>query len=178
MIQIESIFQSAKRAGACKAWRDIKAWEGIESKEDLCRMFREDYDWTTFCMSYNFPRLHVLRSEFKDVAEKYGIYIDKRSVRLENPVFAVFYGDSEGEIMMNNVEKFQNIYVRDNSIVDIVCDGYSACNITLMGKSSARIIQRGHAAVNLYAYQGAVYSCQGAVSVRVYDQCEMKIIEG
>lgn len=176
MIQIESIFQSAKRAGACKAWRNIKAWEGIRSKEDLCRMFRDDYDWTTFCMAYNFPRLHVLRSEFRDVADKYGIYIDRRDVHLNNPVFAVFYGNSEGKITIDSVEKFQNIYVRDNSNVNMICDGYSACNITLMGKSRAKIIQRGNAAVNLYAYQGAVYSCEGEVSTRVYDQQEMKII--
>ena len=101
--------------------------------QKICKMWFAGSDWS---IKNNFPDLETLRA-FKGKSEKYGLFTDFVGEIFPREQMA-FFGESK--ISMNVVDfDVTQIYLRDNSVLEINADLTSKVEINLLDNSKAII---------------------------------------
>lgn len=119
--------------GLCKDWTNN--W-GNPDKNQLCEKYVKGID---FCLLNRYPSNEIIKEEFAGVRERYNIYVDDTNIFISNPKWSIFNGTCDCVITYNDYG-IGEMYVKDNSHVNIVALDNSIVYITLLDNASIEII--------------------------------------
>ena len=140
----EDLKNKAIKLGLCDEWTDN--W-GYPDLDGLCEKFIEGQD---FCIKHGYPSNEYIKNNFGKVAEKHGIFVDT-DVNLDNPNVAVLLGSSKGEITLSGYIS-RDIYVRNDSNVDIRVTDHAVAFIRVFNNARIRVISSPNSRVFIYKY--------------------------
>lgn len=154
----ETLKDKAISLGLCEEWQD--AW-GNPTKEELVDKFIQGYD---FCLINDYPSNDFIKNHFGEIAEKKGIYVDKKNIDLENPSIVILQGECNGTIKVDEFNVCE-VYVRHNSSVNILIEEYGIAFVRVYDNAEVTISNNGYKRSFVYKYGGSV-DTSGDILVR------------
>ena len=154
----EELKNKAVSLGLCDEWTD--GW-GNPTKEELVDKFIKGYD---FCVINNFPDNEYIKTNFEEIAENKGVFVDKKSIDLHNPKIAIIHGESTGMIKVDGFSVC-DIHVRHNSSVNIIIEEYAIAFIRVYDNAEVIVANNGYNKSFAYRYGGSI-SSSGDILVR------------
>lgn len=151
----EELKDKAVSLGLCKEWTD--GW-GDPSVDDLVKKYIDGID---FCIEKDFPSNEYIKQNFGEVAEKHGVYVDKK-IELSDPSILVLNGFCKGKI---NIGEFcvSTIYVRHNSDVEVEVHNGGLAFVHLYDDAGLNVQSKGKCFVYRH---GGFLSTNGNIIVR------------
>ncbi len=134
----------AVRLGLCDKWRD-EVW----GKElDLNRLAELYFKGSDFVIEHHYPSNASIKALFeRDFLRQKGILVDDKWSLL-NPTFAMVLGKSESKIRLN-AYKVSQIYVRDDSHIEITARHHSHAIVHLYENAAAEVSVSDNATVRV-----------------------------
>lgn len=141
--------RQAVALGLCEAWTN--GW-GSPTKEQLVDKYIDGLD---FCIEHNYPSNEYIKQNFGEVAEKKGVFVDKKSIDLDNPTIVVMNGCCSGAIKVDEFN-VSRINVRHESMIDINVYDHAKVSIFLYDNATINISNNGYGKVYVYQYGGCI----------------------
>lgn len=129
----DKLKQKAISLEACE--KGLNEWGNLD-KYELCEMYIRYID---FCLLNRYPSNEILKKEFTGVREKFNIFVDDTNLFISNPKWSIFNGSCDCVVTFNDFG-IGEMYVKDNSHVNIVALDNSIVYITLLDNASIEII--------------------------------------
>lgn len=154
----EELKDKAISLGLCDEWTD--AW-GNPTKEELVDKYLSGLD---FCVLNGYPSNEFIKTHFGEVAEKKGVFVDKKNIDLHNPKIVVLNGDCSGDIKLDEFS-VSEIHVRHSSSVNIIIEEYAMAFIRVYDNAEVTVSNNGYKRSFIYKYGGETH-VSGDVLVR------------
>ena len=150
-----------RQLGMCDEVYNI--WSGYESVDDLCKLYVDNMEFII-----NHPRWKLNKTLKKYAGEemlhRHGIYIDKKAT-LRNAGDMIINGDSDITLELCDGSAIE-IYVRENSVLNICLSNGSVAYINVYDNASVNIKTEDVAKCFVYKYGGEVASSGNNITVR------------
>lgn len=143
----KDLAEEAKRKGICEDWH--KELSRMNNKDSMVQMYIRGLD---FCISNNYPSHDYMRSNFKGVMEKYGVFLDDRIDEV-NPKIVVCHGATSGNIIYYGYTAGE-IIVKDTSEITITASDDSFVMIDVFDDALVDVIASDNAKVCINRYAG------------------------
>lgn len=125
----------ARRDGLCDLW--YKRWKDDTDIDKLLDMYIEGID---FCIEKDYPPLVFIRENVRlSDLHRHNVYMDEDADVSGDSGTYVFLGDCKGKVVFSGFA-VANVYIRHDSNVEIVCDGYSKVFVSLYDDSDCNIV--------------------------------------
>lgn len=150
-----------RQLGMCDDIYNI--WSGYESVDDLCQLYADNME---FIINHPNWRLNKTLKKYagEEILHRHGIYIDEKST-LENVGDMIINGDSDIVLNVDNGSAV-DIYVRENSKLDICLSNGSVAYINVYDNASVNIKAEEQSKCFVYKYRGAIKTFEGNVIFR------------
>ncbi len=123
----------ARKFGLCDEW--FNEWNETSSKQELIDKYIKGID---FALQHHYPSNQYIRDNFElELLRKNNILVDDERSLL-NPRVAVILGNTKAKIRVNDLSR-SVIYIRDNSVVDIIAKNNSFIIVHLFDNASTII---------------------------------------
>lgn len=150
-----------RQLGMCDDIYNI--WSGYESVDDLCQLYADNME---FIINHPNWRLNKTLKKYagEEILHRHGIYIDEKST-LENVGDMIINGDSDIVLNVDNGSAVE-IYVRENSKLDICLSNGSVAYINVYDNASVNIKAEEFSKCFVYKYGGSIKTFEGNVIFR------------
>lgn len=123
----------ARELGLCNEW--FNEWSDTSSKQELIDKYITGID---FALQHHYPTNQYIKDNFElELLRKNNILVDDER-NLLNPSVAVILGNTKTKIRVNGLSR-SVIYIRDNSVVDIIAKNKSFVIVHLFDNASTII---------------------------------------
>lgn len=147
----------ARKNGICQEWHDKLL--SLNDKDAMCEMYLRGID---FCISNNYPGNDFIRSHFKGVIEKHGVFLDD-AVKVENKPKCVCLGTCSGRFDADGFNTCE-VFVKDDSEIAIVAKENSFVMVDIFDNATVMIHAHDRAKVCVNRYGGTVQHCADGYS--------------
>lgn len=154
----EELKKQAISFNLCQQWTDD--W----GKPDMDELVDKYIHGIDFCIKNNYPSNEFIKDNFGEIAERHGVFTDKKDLRIYGFSNVIINGACSGEINLSGFD-VSSIYVRHDSNVNIVIKDAAKAIIRVFDNSSVTIDNQAEDRVFVYRYGGKVFS-SGNVLVR------------
>lgn len=161
----EELKDKAVSLGLCDEWTD--GW-GNPTKGELVDKYLGGLD---FCILNDYPSNEFIKTHFGEIAEKKGVFVDKKSIDLHNPKMVVLNGDCSGDIKLDEFSVCE-IHVRHNSSINIIIEEYAMAFIRVYDNAEVTVSNNGYKRSFVYKYGGSV-NTSGDILVREKQLAEL-----
>lgn len=150
-----------RQLGMCDDIYNI--WSGYESVDDLCQLYADNME---FIINHPNWRLNktLKKCASNEIRHKHGIYIDEKAT-LKNVGDMIINGDSDIVLNVDNGSAVE-IYVRENSKLDICLSNGSVAYINVYDNTSVNIKVEEQSKCFVYKYGGVVGNTTENVTIR------------
>lgn len=150
-----------RQLGMCDDIYNI--WSGYESVDDLCQLYADNME---FIINHPNWRLNKTLKKYAsdEIRHKHGIYIDEKAT-LKNVGDMIINGDSDIVLNVDNGSAVE-IYVRENSKLDICLSNGSVAYINVYDNTSVNIKAEEFSKCFVYRHGGAIKTFEGNVIFR------------
>lgn len=148
----------ARKKGICQEWHDELM--SLKDKDAMCEMYLRGID---FCISNNYPGNDFVRSHFKGVMEKHGVFLDD-TVKVENKPKCVCLGACSGCIDADGFNACE-VFVKDSSEITITAKGNAFVMVDVFDNAKVIIHAHDQAKMCVNRYGGAVQHCANDDSI-------------
>jgi hypothetical protein len=157
------LYDQAIKLGLCSKWQGD--WNG-ESVESLCSMYKRGIQ---FCIENDYPSVEFMVDKFRGKTEKHGLYISERfSIKAEQDVY-ILNGNCNGKVE-NNGWGVTKIYVRHNSVLNLVVRGNSMTYIDMYDNTSLDLTILDKAQVTINKYGGIIHGDTDKAKIKLHIQ--------
>lgn len=139
----EKLKQKAISLGLCKEWTN--GW-GEPDKYELCEKYIRGID---FCLLNRYPSNEIIKKEFTGVREKFNIFVDDTNLFISNPKWSIFNGSCDCVVTFNDFG-IGEMYVKDNSRVNLVALDNSIVHVSLIDDAKLDIVSSKYTKVFVY----------------------------
>lgn len=148
------------------------AWQKMllnaRDKETLVKMYLRGID---FCIENDYPSVEYMEQHFKDVCEKFGVFVNE-PVDIKNCLKVVTVGCCS-EVASYDGYSVGQVFVKHDSQLDIVADDHANVTIDCFDNSAVNIKAGGFTTVMIFRYTGAIVNIverSGAARVKIVDK--------
>ena len=126
----------ARDNGLCDLW--YSKWRDNTDVDKLLDMYVRGFD---FCTEHDYPPLDFIRENFRlEDLHRHHIYLDESvAISKGSSDTYIFLGDCTGEIRFSGFA-VSNVYIRHDSNINVICDGYSKVFVSLYEDSDCNIV--------------------------------------
>lgn len=149
MILSKELARQAKAKGICTPWH--KELLTLQDKEAMVEMYLRGID---FCLSNNYPSNDFIRTHFKGVMEKHGVFLDD-NIKVENKPKCVCLGATCGRVEVNGFEVCE-IFTKHNTELNVIAQDNAFVVIDVFDDSVVSIHASDRAKVCVNHYGGTI----------------------
>lgn len=154
----------ARKNGICQEWHDKLL--SLNDKDAMCEMYLRGID---FCISNNYPGNDFIRSHFKGVMEKHGVFLDD-ALKVENKPKCVCLGACSGDVLVDGFNVCE-VFAKHDSEIAIVASGNAFVMVDVFDNSIVTIHAHDRAKVCVNRYGGTVkHSADGDAVVKIREK--------
>lgn len=149
MILSKELARQAKAKGICTPWH--KELLTLQDKEAMVEMYLRGID---FCLSNNYPSNDFIRTHFKGIMEKHGVFLDD-NIMVENKPKCVCLGATYGRVEVNGFEVCE-VFAKHNSELNVIAKDNAFVVIDIFDDSVVSIHASDRAKVCVNHYGGTI----------------------
>lgn len=142
----------ARKKGICQEWHDELM--SLKDKDAMCEMYLRGID---FCISNNYPGNDFIRSHFKGIMERHGVFLDD-AVKVKNKPKCVCLGACSGCFEVDGFNTCE-VFVKDGSEITITAKGNAFVVVDVFDNAKIIIHAHDRAKVCVNRYGGTVQHC-------------------
>lgn len=145
----KKLLRMAVRQGACAAGRDKLA--GMTDRNDMVNLYLANID---FCLANDFPENAVIRAEFGDIINDWGIYLDN-DFEAQNRPKIVLLGASHGKVEIDDYN-VSEIFIKHDSTLSLKASGNAFVMVDVFDDTILEIHASDRAKVCVNHYGGDI----------------------
>lgn len=160
----KELAERARKQGICKEWHDELL--SIKDKDAMVAMYLRGID---FCLSNDYPGNDFIRSHFKGVIEKQGVFLDD-AVKVENKPKCVCLGACSGNVVVDGFNTCE-IFVKHDSEIIISAKDNAFVMVDVFNNATVMIHAHDRAKVCVNRYGGVVnHFADGEAVVKIREK--------
>ncbi len=160
----KELAKQAKIMGACKEGHDELL--SLQDKDAMVELYLRKID---FCISKEYPSNDFIRSHFKGIMEKYGVFLDD-ALKVENKPKCVCLGACSGDVLVDGFNVCE-VFAKHDSEITIVASGNAFVMVDVFDNSIVTINAHDRAKVCVNRYGGTVkHSADGDAVVKIREK--------
>ena len=145
----KELARQAKAKGICAPWHAQLLT--LQDKEAMVDMYLKGID---FCLANDYPKNDFIRTHFKGVMEKKGVFLDD-NIKVENMPKCVCLGATNGRIEVQGYEVCE-IFAKHDSVLNVVAKDNAFVVIDIFDNAKVDIHASNRAKVCVNHYGGSI----------------------